>query len=315
MIKNAYQLMEEKKKGDAFGQDKNVEKPFNPDLQTNKLKSGKVVMNKIKKDKFPVIKTDFNDLSIKPVETNKNKIFQRHMMQHNIIPRFSGVVILCGGIGSGKTTFLHNLLSRPEFYGISYEGIEEGKEPKPYFDYVFLFTGSDDDMYDQLINDGIIKEQHVKFSPKPEDIQRVIDIQAEMVKEKGLENAPKVLIILEDLVDDLKLMRSKALRTLFIKPRQHNFQVIIMAQYLRFIPAGLRRQAMNLILFGGDRKSTEIICEEFCPSSMNQKEFMKLIEQAQTPREDDKFPFLHINKRVGKNERFRRNLNTIIKVE
>jgi hypothetical protein len=313
MIKSAYQEMEDKKKGNPFGKDKQASKPFNPCPQ-NKPVSGKVVIKKKEKDKMPVILTNFNDLTIQPVETNKNKIFQRHMMTHNIIPKFSGVAILCGGIGSGKTTFLHNLLSRPEFYGISYEGLEEGKEPKPYFDYTFLFTGSDDDMYDQLISDGIIKEEHVKFSPKPEDLQRVIDIQAEMVKEKGLEKAPKVLIILEDLVDDLKLMRSKALRTLFIKPRQHNFMVIIMAQYLRFIPAGLRRQAMNLILFGGDRKSTEIICDEFCPSTMKHNDFMKLIEQAQTPREGDMYPFLHINKRVKNCDKFRRNLDTIIKI-
>ena len=272
---------------------------------------------KAKKDvhtKLPLINTNFNDLKIKPVETNKNKIPQRQMMKANIIPKFPGVIVLCGGIGSGKTTFLHNLLTRPEFYGKSYENVEVGKKPKQYFDEIFLFTGSDDDMYDQLISDKVLKEQHVKFSPKPEDIQLVIDTQMRGIKKKGLENSPKVLIILEDLVDDLKLMRSKAMRSLFIRPRQMNMEVCIMAQYLRFIPAGLRRQAMNLFIFGGDRKSTEIICEEFCPSHMKHADFMNLIEQAQQKRQGDEYPFLHINKRVGVAERFRRNLDTILKV-
>jgi hypothetical protein len=264
------------------------------------------------KEKLPFISCNFKDLKIKPVETNKNKIVQRHMMKENIIGRFPSVQILCGGIGSGKTTFLHNLLTRPEFYGMSYECVEDGQKPKKYFDEIFLFTGSDDDMYDQLIADKILKEEHVKFAPTPSDIQLVIDTQMRGIKKNGLENSPKVLIILEDLVDDLKLMRSKAMRSLFIRPRQMNMMVFMMAQYLRFIPSGLRRQAMNLFIFGGDRKSTEIICDEFCPSHIKQQEFMRLIEQAQEKREGDEYPFLHINKRVAVPQRFRRNLDKII---
>lgn len=278
--------------------------------------SGEQTINtkKRKTESLPYITTNFGDLKIREVKTNKNSIKQRELMKKNIIGRFPSVQILCGGIGSGKTTFLHNLLTRPEFYGMSYEGVEDGKKPKKYFDEIFLFTGSDDDMYDQLIADKIIKEQHVKFAPKADDIQRVIDLQMKGIKRDGLEKSPKVLIILEDLVDDLRLMRSKAMRSLFIRPRQMNMMVVMMAQYLRFIPAGLRRQAMNLFIFGGDRKSTEIICDEFCPSHMKSGDFMRMIEQTQEKREGDEYPFLHINKRCGVPERFRRNLDTVIKL-
>jgi len=285
-------------------------------LKTIDTTGEQTILSKKKKneDKLPYISTDFSDLKIKPVKTNKDSVVQRELMKRHVIPRFPSAVILCGGIGSGKTTFLHNLLSRPEFYGISYEGIAPGGKPKKYFEEIFLFTGSDDDMYDQLIHDKILKESHVKFAPNPGDIQRVIDIQMKTIKRDGLEKSPKVLIILEDLVDDLKLMRSKAMRSLFIRPRQMNMMVVMMSQYLRFIPPGLRGQAMNLFIFGGDRRSTEIICDEHCPSHIKQSEFMKLIEQAQEKREGDNFPFLHINKRVGVPERFRRNLDTIIKL-
>lgn len=279
-------------------------------------RTGENTLNAKKKkvDLLPYITTNFGDLKIKEVKTNKNSIKQRELMKQNIIGRFPSVQILCGGIGSGKTTFLHNLLTRPEFYGMSYEDVEDGQKPKKYFDEIFLFTGSDDDMYDQLIADKVLKEQHVKFAPRPEDIQMVIDVQMKGIKRDGLEKSPKVLIILEDLVDDLKLMRSKPMRSLFIRPRQMNMMVVMMAQYLRFIPAGLRRQAMNLFIFGGDRKSTEIICDEFCPSHMKHGDFMNMIEQAQEKREGDEYPFLHINKRCGVPERFRRNLDKIIRL-
>lgn len=265
-----------------------------------------------KKKEFPKIEVNYDDLEISKVDTNKNKIEQRHLMKENFIPKFPSIVIICGSVASGKTTFFHNLLKKPQFYGTSYEGIKEGEEPRPYFDYVFLFTGSDDDMYDDLISDGLIKEQHVKYNPKPEDIGLVLAAQRQTIQEKGLLKAPKVMIVLEDIADDLTLLRSPEFRTLFIKPRQHNIMTIIMAQYLRFIPAALRRQAHNLYLFGSDRKSVEIICDEYCPSDTKAKDFMKLIEVAQTPTEESPYPFFNINKRAKKSEKFRKNLDTVL---
>lgn len=267
---------------------------------------------KKKSEKLPYITTNFGDLRIKPVETNKNSIKQREMMKNNIIPVFPSVSVLCGMIKSGKSTLAHNFLTRPEFYGISYEGVEDGKKPKHYFDTIFLFAGSNDDMYDQLIEEKIIKKQHVKFNPQPSDIQRVIDTQTKGIERDGLLKSPKVLIILEDLVADKKLMNSTPMRELFIHPRQMNISVFVLSQYLRYVPAGLRAQAMNLFLFEGDRRSTEIICDEFCPAMLKHGDFMKLIEQAQEKREGDSHSFLHINKCVGVSERYRRNLDKII---
>lgn len=268
-------------------------------------------ITKKKQEKY--VPPNFNDLKIRAIETNKNKLEQRFLMTENVIPRFPGCCIICGSIGSGKTNFLFSLLSRPEFYGKSLE-LQKDNNPRPYFDHVFLFTGSDDDMYDQLVDLGLIKQEHICMSPKAEDIQLIIDKQAETIKKKGLLKAPKIMIILEDLVDDLKLMRSKALRTLFIKPRQHNMFVVMMAQYLRFVPSGLRRQAMSLFLFQGDRKSNEIICDEFCPAGLKTKQFMELIAKATEKREDDEYPFLHINKRCPVETRYRRNLDKVLRI-
>ena len=94
-------------------------------------------------------------------------------------------------------------------------------------------------MYDDLIRDGLIKEQHVKFKPKASDIGEILQAQEDIIREKGLLNAPKVMVVLEDIADDLQLLRSPEFRTLFVKPRQHNIMTIMMSQYLRFIPACL----------------------------------------------------------------------------
>lgn len=256
---------------------------------------------------------DFTDLKITKIETDKNKIKQRFLMQHNIIAKHPGVSLFVGSIGSGKTTLVNNLLSKAQFYGRSKETSTDGSL-KPYFDTLFLLSGSNDDMYDSMIQDGIIKEQHIKFDPTPQDIQRIIDVQTDTINKIGLIASPKVLIILEDLVDNHKLLNSRAFRSLFIKPRQSNFSVWMLAQYMNLIPKALRQQAVNLYIFQQNRAGEEVICDQFCPANLKKNEFLRLIQQATSVREGDTHPFLNINRRVKKSERFRRNLDTIINI-
>jgi hypothetical protein len=254
-------------------------------------------------------KPNYKDLKIRKVDSDKNGIKQRKLMEMNVIPRHPGVSLFIGSIGSGKSNLIVNLLTRPEFYGPSNEIT---KDKKPFFDVVFLLTGADDDAYDVLVDKNIIKEQHIKYDPTSEDIQRILDIQMKTIKKDGLLKAPKVLVILEDIVDNKKLMNSKSFRSLFIKPRQHSLSVWIAGQYINLIPKGLRQQAINLFIFPQNRAGDEIICEQFCPNNLKKNEFLGLITQCTEIREGDSHPFLHINRRCKNSERFRRNLDKII---
>jgi hypothetical protein len=258
-----------------------------------------------------VDKIEYDNLNIEKVETSKNKLAQRKLMKANIIPQHPGVSLMIGSVNSGKTNFLINLLTRPQFYGPSNELT---KEFKPYFDVVFLLTGSQDDAYDVLIEKGILKEQHINYNPQPEDIQAILDIQGSTIKKNGLLKAPKVLIILEDIVDNQKLMRSTPFRSLFIKPRQNSFSIFICAQYINLIPKGLRQQAINLFIFPQNRAGDDIICDQFCPGHMKKDEFMHVISQCTEVRDKESHPFMHINRRCKTGERFRRNLNKIIEL-
>lgn len=263
--------------------------------------------------RLPDVHVNFEDpelLNITKVDTKKNNIPQRHLMKECFIPRFPRITIIAGPVKSGKTTFFHNLLKKPQFYGVSSEGLQPGEGPRPYFDYVFLFTGSDDDMYNDLVADGLIQEQHIKFNPTPEDIGLVMEAQRQQISQLGLEKAPRVMVVLEDLADNKPLLNSPEFKALFVKPRQHNISTVLMTQYLRFAPPYCRRNASNLFMFGSDRKSLEIIGDEYCPSKMTKKNFMDLVEYAQTPNEKYKFPFFTINKEAdNKDEKFRQNLD------
>ena len=106
------------------------------------------------------------DLSMKieKIESSKHNIKQRAMMKANVIPQHPAISLFSGSQGGGKTTLVANLLTKPHMYGKSMENTsnedDEKKQikriPKPYFDAIFLFIGSDDDMYDSLIDDGTI---------------------------------------------------------------------------------------------------------------------------------------------------------------
>jgi len=255
-------------------------------------------------------KINYGDIKITSVDTDKNKLEQRRLMEKNIIPRHPGVSICVGSINSGKSTFIHNLLSKPQFYGES----NELGETKHYYDVIFLLTGSDDDLYTDLTDRGIIKEQHIKYDPKPSDLQKIIDIQSKTIKKIGLLKAPKVLIILDDIVDNMKFIKSSAFKTLFIRPRQLGISVLLGAQHFNLVPMACRQQAINLFIFPQNRAGEEGIVEQFCPGNMKKNDFRELISQATEIREGDSHPFLHINRRCKMQERFRRNLDKIIKI-
>ena len=280
------------------------------DFGDEKEKNHKKDKKKNKIDKNEEI--NYGDLRITKIDSDKNKIPQRYLMQMDVIPKHPTVALFCGSIGSGKTTLLINLLKKGQYYGKSLEGIKDN-EPKPYFDTIILMSNSDDDMYEELIDLDVLKEQHIKFDPQPEDIQSIIDIQRATIDDKGLLNSPKILIIFDDVVDNQKLLRSTPFRSLFVRPRQLNCSVFLLSQYINLVPKAMRLNAINLFLFKQEKAGNDIICEQYQPSYLTKDRFMALIDQATIPTKDEPNPFLHINRRVhDKTKMFRRNLDQII---
>jgi len=246
------------------------------------------------------------DLKIKAIPTTKTKIKQRPHAEAGVIPRHPKVSLFNGSQGSGKTTLLVNLIKDKRFYG----------GPKNYFDKIILFTNSDDDMYDDLIEKGIIDENHIKFNPDEADVQKLIDFQNAIIKSKGnVAKAPKILVIFEDIVSNRKLMGSKPFLECFVRPRHLNFSVWLLTQYLPIVPKPLRMQADHLFSFRGNRAEVEILEDEYTTPGCCRRCFRKLVHNATRAEEGDEFPFIHIKTGEHPEQRFRRNLDTIGKVK
>lgn len=274
---------------------------------------------------MPTTKENRNDYTMKinRIDSAKHKIKQRALMEADIIPRHPGISLFSGSQGGGKSTLVANLLTKAHMYGKSMElsrPDEDHKTARPkargYFDAIFLFIGSDDDMYDALIADGTIQPDHVVHMPTPQDIQLVIDQQKRLIaKEEGdLSKVPKILCIFDDVINDRKLINSKPFLELFVKGRHLNSSSWLLCQYLNLCPKACRLQANYLFVFKCNRAELQVLYEQFCPPDMNKAQFFDMVQDATGDHEDQKNNFMLIVKRALLTQRFRQNLDTFILV-
>jgi hypothetical protein len=243
-------------------------------------------------------------LKIVKYDTNKHKIKQRKLMEDNIIPQHASAVVFCGRSGSGKSNLLVNLAERPEFYGKT-----KKDNPKTgYFDLVFMFspTCHHDDLPKYL--DIPPNRMYDRNFEAP--LKHIIKTQKDIIEKKGLDKAPKLLIIFDDIISQKKFMNSEFFTQMYIQNRHLGISTWVCTQSFNKIPRVCRLQANNLFIFAGSGSETEILCQEFCPPHTNKKQFENLIKYATNER----FNFLHINMRCPPEERYRRNLDTILTI-
>ncbi len=226
------------------------------------------------------------------------------MMEKNIIPTHASAVVFCGRSGSGKSNLLVNLAERPEFYGKT-----NPKNPKSgYFDLVFLFspTCHHDDLPQYLD----IPPNRMYDSNFEGPLQHIIKTQKGIIESKGLDKAPRILLIYDDIISQKKFMNSEFFTTCYIQNRHIGISTWVCTQSFNKIPRVCRLQANNLFIFAGSGSETEILCNEFCPPHTSKKDFEKLIKHATNER----FNFLHISMRSPPEERFRRNLDCVLTI-
>lgn len=233
------------------------------------------------------------DLSIKELSTDKSKIPQRVLMEKNIIPRHPSSVLFNGSSGSGKSTLLINLLTRKEFLG-------------GYFSQIYLFspTGITDDLFKHLK----IKKSNIFMDMNPKDLEKIMNKQEEIIKDKGIDGAPRILVIFEDVQGNALFMKSKPFLRSFIANRHFGMSTWLCGQSFTKTPRACRMQANNIFYFRGGGSEKEMMIKEFCPAGLSNKEFKDMIDYTTKK----KYSFMHINMRCPQDDRYRQNLDTIL---
>jgi len=240
------------------------------------------------------------DLSIRVIKTNKSKVASRPLMDQGVIPKGISSVIFNGRSGSGKSTLLVNLLSRPEFFG------PPGK--RGYFDEIHLFapTGGTDDMFDSLK----IPLRNVHMKPTARQLESLMKKQKKVIDRKGVDKAPKMLVILEDCQSCKRFLGSEAVKQAFIANRHFNMSTWICGQSFTLTPRACRLQANNIFYFRGSGSEKKLMIDEFCPSGLTKAEFADLVGHAVA----EPYSFLHINMGHREETRFRKGLGVILSI-
>ena len=260
-------------------------------------------MDDDKKDKKNVPK--YNDpLEIVRFESNKHKIKERQSMTENIIPRLGTSTIINGKSGSGKTNLLLNLYLKKEFWGKQKESDKTG-----YFDLTFFFspTAESDDLpeYMNIDKKRIVTED---FENK---LEHIFTVQDRIIKTKGLDKSPKILLIYDDMQADQRFLRSKIFMRSFIANRHSNTTTIFLGQSFTKTPRVCRLQASNIMIFPSSESEIALLVDEYCPPNTTNKQFYELVKHATK----EKYNFLHINMKADPEQRFRKNLNIILSID
>lgn len=249
--------------------------------------------------------TKQGDLSIKPIETSKDKIEQPELAKHEnmYIPPLGSSVIMSGKSGCGKSTLLANLLLDGRFYGPS------KARPDGWFDKVFLFspTANGDDVQKSL---GVDKKYvFTDLSEAAELLDVILNTQQQKLdKAEGAHKVPQYAIIFDDIIGDTKFMNEKAFTRCFYQVRHVNCTTFICTQHFRKVPKVCRLQANFVFFFQGSAAEVDIVTEEYAPPMYTKKEFTQLVNDATKER----YSFLTINNKLSWDKRFRRNLDEFI---
>lgn len=234
------------------------------------------------------------DFKIKVLETKKLKIKQPPGVKANIIQKHPHAAVFQGKKGSGKTMLLGNLLTRGEFYG-------------DYFDQIFLFAGSCDDIFDLIgIPDENIFRDDTQWN---DELQKILDDCLTDVKTNGNDKAKKTLVIFEDVIAHGKFMRrSKQFGECFTNHRHYGISTWITSQSYTRVPRYCRLQADVIFYFKGTHSERQLILDEYEPSCITKKQFEALVNYAVS----EDYAFLTLMSSKHERERFRKNLDTIL---
>jgi hypothetical protein len=270
------------------------------------LEVAEIDTQKRKRVNIPKIKETKDLLKVIPYPTNKNKIKQRPMMKEKIIPKHPSRVIFNGKSGSGKSNLLIFLCSQPHLYGRTNPKDEESG----YFDIVFLFSptadGADDLVkYLNLPESRIIKDFDIKA------LENIIKIQEEIIKTKSLEKSPKILIIFDDCQSDQKFLNKKSVMRCWIQGRHLNMSIFACGQSWTKFPRYARLQCSNIFFFPSSQSEVDLLVNEYTPANTKKKDFEKLVKHATK----EQYNFLHINCDAPIDKRFRKNLDSVIKIK
>lgn len=235
-------------------------------------------------------KDPISDYTITKVNLEEDNIPQCKAAQEGVLPEHPFRMYVVGASGSGKSNFILNLLTRSNMY-------------KGYFDTILVVSPTAvqlDPNYKVLK----LPDNHF-FQPDELVLERIMEVQEEIVEKKGKSKAPKILLVLDDIISYKTFVSSPILLKFAVMSRHWNISMMILSQAYHSIPKRIRLQMTSIVFFKGSNKELEVLAEDFAVAGKSYKDFMRGISYATAQRYN--FFFIDLHKTI-ENGRYRKNL-------
>ena len=239
-------------------------------LEINEV--AKVVNDKKQKEILRDLK---EDLKIQPIKTLRDSVKKTAGQEvYNMLP--PGLTIICGSTGSGKTVTICNILSKKNML-------------KGYFDKIIVFCLSPCPMLQDCLQ---LDKKDIIESDNPENVRGILERQKKMVVEKPFEEVPHILLILDDIIQSRKFLRSNVIAELAFAATHSKISIFLATQSYMAVPREIRVNAHAILLFSGCKLSEiDRIEKEYGSQYLSKKDFRKLVQYAIA----DEYQFLFIN--------------------
>lgn len=228
---------------------------------------------------------------ITKIDVNESSIPQCPAAMDGVLPEHPFRMYVVGASGSGKSNFVLNLLTKPHMY-------------KDYFDDILVISPTAahlDPNYRML---QLPKENF--FDPDEEVLERIMEIQEDRVLELGRSKAPKILLLLDDVISYKSFVNSPIVLKFAVMSRHWNISLMILSQAYHRIPKSVRMQMTSIVFFKGSNKELIVLAEDFSAPGMSHGNFIAGICYATHKRYN--FFFVDLNRQI-ENGRYRKNLN------
>ena len=199
--------------------------------------------------------------------------------------------LISGRPGSGKTTLLLNLICK------------RGKNYNKKFDRIYVFSPSL----------GTLKKDPFSDLPEEQKFQELDVETLEAVLEEIADTGDKVLLLMDDVVNDMKKsMKFQTLLSKILMNRRHlagqggSVSVIITTQVYNKIPAPIRKTASHIVIYHTKNKTElETIFDELV--LIPKKDFYEILKYTFQKKND----FLYIDVNKPFNKMYHRNFNQL----
>ena len=111
-------------------------------------------------------------------------------------------------------------------------------------------------------------------------IEKMIERLSVVNANKNKDNPNHVLIILDDLINDLDFHHANGLKKLFSRGRHIFITTIVISQYIYAVPPIVRTNADYIFAGQQNKRSVEIMTDEFLSPNMEKDEFVKMYAKA-----------------------------------